>query len=104
MPPSAKQTLFWIIPLPVAPPPAGGASCLASTLKRILKTALTDILPNILKSLGFVTPEVIRDFIREMAGHGMPKMDLTDRCTDPLRLLVSPKFLGSFPMAVHLAI
>lgn len=37
MPPSAKQTFFWIIPLPVALRPASGLSCLMSAKKRFQK-------------------------------------------------------------------
>ena len=37
MPPSAKQTLFWIIPLPVAPCPASGVNSLMFAKKRFPK-------------------------------------------------------------------
>lgn len=38
MPPSAKQTLLWIIPLPVAPCPACGVNRLIFEKKRFPKT------------------------------------------------------------------
>jgi hypothetical protein len=89
MPPSAKQTLFWIIPLPVALRPARGLSRLMFALERFPQSVITGFLSNILKCLGFVTPEVADGFIREAAGHGSPKMDLTDRYAAVLKRFIS---------------